>query len=112
MEDVKGIIPVDDGVASKIAYISFPFFDEIVYKLGYEDPKAIRKWLKHKGYTLCEKDRDYYRQTINNVRAKYVAVYLPGERAGEKSKEKSPETGVRRLYKKQAEGFSLLDDIS
>jgi hypothetical protein len=61
-------------------FISIPYFDRIVTKeLHYDDPKSLRKWLKAKGYTQCEKDRDYYRTTIRGSHMKYVALYLPRE---------------------------------
>lgn len=70
-----------DGTDSRIlALIALPYFDKIVSKeLGYEDPKAIRKWLKSKGYTKCEEGHDYYRKVFDGIRNKYVALYLPGK---------------------------------
>lgn len=80
IETVKETIKIgNDSFAHKRVYIFIPYFDHIVYKLGYEDPKAIRKWMKKKGYTHCEKDRDTIRATIQGVRTTCVCVYLPRE---------------------------------
>ena len=66
--------------AQSVAYIAFPFFEKITTReLKCEDPKAIRKWLKNEGLSLCEPDRDYIRKTFDGVTTKYVAIYLPGE---------------------------------
>lgn len=66
--------------AQSVAYIAFPFFERITTReFNCEDPKAIRKWLKKEGLSLCEPDRDYIRKTFEGVTTKYVAVYLPGE---------------------------------
>lgn len=78
-ESVK--LNFDGGTyAQEIVYIAIPFFDAIVQKqLGYEDPKALRKFLKKEGLSQCEEGRAYIRKTFDGIRGKYVGVYLPGE---------------------------------
>lgn len=81
VDDVTETIALPDGMYAKmVAYVTIPFFDEIIInKLGYEDAKAIKKWLKKQGYSKCEGDRDYFRKTIDHINLKCIAVYLPSE---------------------------------
>ena len=60
--------------------VSMPvnIFDDLVKnKLGYEDPKMIRRFLKKKKLSVCEQDRDTIRRTLNGARMQMVEVYLP-----------------------------------
>ena len=81
--DVKETIRLAyDGetYAQKIVYIALHYFDDIAKRqLGYEDTKALRKWLKKRGFSKCEEGHAYIRKTIKGIKGKYVAVYLPGE---------------------------------
>lgn len=80
VEYLHDVVKVDGTDSRVLILITIPYFDKIVSKdLGYEDPKAIRKWLKNKGYTKNEQGHDYYRKVVDGIRNKYVAVYLPGE---------------------------------
>lgn len=64
--------------AYKTVAITEVAFNRIVGKeLGYEDPKAIRKYLKNKGLLRCEKDRDIIRKTFRGVRTNMVEIYMP-----------------------------------
>ena len=79
-EYLHDAVKVDGTDSRMLVLIAVPYFDKIVSKdLNYEDPKAIRKWLKSKGYTKCEDGHDYYRKVFDGIRNKYVALYLPGE---------------------------------
>jgi len=79
-EYLHDVVKVDGTDSRMLVLIAVPYFDKIVSKdLNYEDPKAIRKWLKSKGYTKCEEGHDYYRKVFDGIRNKYVALYLPGE---------------------------------
>lgn len=79
-EYLHDVVKVDGTDSRMLVLIAVPYFDRIVSKdLNYEDPKAIRKWLKSKGYTKCEEGHDYYRKVFDGIRNKYVALYLPGE---------------------------------
>lgn len=80
VEYLHDVVKVDGTDSKMLVLITAPYFDKIVSKdLGYEDSKAIRKWLKSKGYTKCEDGHDYYRKVFDGIRNKYVALYLPGE---------------------------------
>lgn len=65
-------------VSHKTVSITEVMFDKIVTKeLGYEDAKALRKFLKVKGLSICEKDRDDGRKMFRGVKTKMVTMYLP-----------------------------------
>lgn len=65
-------------VSHKKVSITEVAFDRIVTKdLGYEDPKALRKFLKEKGYSVCEDDRDTERRMFRGTKTKMVTFYLP-----------------------------------
>jgi hypothetical protein len=98
VENVSKKITVDGTPAQKAVYVLKHVFDNIVGQLGYEDPKAIRRWLKRKGYSRCEKDRDSLRRTVQGIRAEYVVVYL----AGDASPEETDETAGTRKKRKSA----------
>ena len=75
-------IKIDGMYVQEIAYVLRPVFEKMVKKLGYEDEKAIRKFLKKKGYTECMNDRGYVRKTFERgITLEYVGVYLTGEDA-------------------------------
>lgn len=75
-------IKVDGMYVQEVAYIFRPVFERMVKRLGYEDEKAIRKYLKKKGYTECMNDRGYVRKTFDRgITLDYVGVYLTGDNA-------------------------------
>lgn len=78
IEGVDSSIQIDDTFASFKVWITLLHFERIVKTLGYEDAKMIRKYLKSKGYTYCEEDRDTCRKVIDGTRLTYVVLYLPG----------------------------------
>ena len=77
-EEVRGEVDIDGTYAKYLYSISVPFFDMIVYSLGYEDPKALRKYLKENHYTFSESDRDTNRKVLDGIRFTCVSVYVPG----------------------------------
>lgn len=78
--EVDERIMIDNLFAQEIVYVLRPVFEKMVKKLGYEDEKAIRKYLKKKGYTKCINDRGYIRKTFDKgITLDYVAIYLIGD---------------------------------
>jgi hypothetical protein len=87
IEPLKKRHVINGETALYLAYIHINKFEDMAEgKFGCEDSKAIEKWLKKKGYTLCESGRDYYRKITDGVRLKYIAVYLIGEEQEEPKK--------------------------
>lgn len=80
-EEVHGEVEIDGTYAKYLYSISVPFFDKIVYSLGYEDPKALRKFLKENDYTFYESDRGTTRKVLDGIRFTCVSVYVPGGNA-------------------------------
>lgn len=65
-------------VSHKTVSITEVMFDKIVMKeLGYEDPKALRKFLNEKGLSVCEKGRNDGRKMFRGTKTKMVTIYLP-----------------------------------
>jgi len=92
--------------AYKTVAITVVAFDRIVGKyLGYEDPKAIRKYLKKKGLLCCEKDRDTVRKTFRGVRTNMVEIYMPS--AEEQDEEEQKLVAKARIK----ERLEQLDDM-
>lgn len=92
--------------AYKTVAITVVAFDRIIGKeLGYEDPKAIRKYLKKKGLLCCEKDRDTVRKTFRGVRTNMVEIYMPS--AEEQDKEEQKLVAQARIK----ERLKQLDDM-
>lgn len=120
IEEAERPIPIDDGFANEIVLIRIPFFDEIVTKrLHYEDPKALRKFLKSKGYTKCEEDRDFLRKSYRGNREKFVALYLMGDSPKEdkeaeyqeKQLQKMEEERIKKNNVELSKAILLLDKI-
>lgn len=92
--------------AYKTVAITEVAFDRIVGKeLGYEDPKAIRKYLKNKGLLRCEKDRDIIRKTFRGVRTNMIEIYMP---SAEKQDEEEQMLVAKARIK---ERLNQLDDM-
>ena len=77
-EEVKGEILIDGTYAKYMYSISVPYFDKIVKELGYEDSKAMMKFLKEKGYSYSESDRITNRKTLGGVRFSCITIFVPG----------------------------------
>lgn len=78
IENLHNSVEIAHGVESEmIVWITLPYFERIVHELGYEDPKAIRKWLKSNKYSCCEKDRTTKKKRIDGITIPCVGVYLP-----------------------------------
>lgn len=66
--------------SDKTVAMTLVAFDRIVGKeLGYEDPKAIRAFLKSKELSRCEGDRTYIRKTFHGVRTDMVEIFMPSD---------------------------------
>jgi len=100
------ILPTGD-VSYKTVSITCVAFEKIVTKeLGYEDSKALRKYLKGKGLLIYEKDRDYIRKHFRGVRTNMVEVYMPTD-------EYVNEDEARWLAKEKIkENLKILDNMA
>ena len=72
-------------------------FERIIKQLGYEDYKAVAKYLKKNGYLKTETDRIYCRKVHNKISTKYIALYLFKEKEDvEKEIEEKEGKGKRK----------------
>lgn len=65
-----------DQVATELVFINLISFERLIKQLGYEDYKAVAKYLKRNGYLKTETDRIYCRKVHNKISTKYIALYM------------------------------------
>ena len=72
-------------------------FERLIKQLGYEDYKAVAKYLKRNGYLKTETDRIYCRKVQNKISTKYIALYmLKAEEVEKKRKETEERKGKKK----------------
>lgn len=65
-----------DQVATELVFINIHSFENLIKQLGYEDYKAVAKYLKKNGYLKTEADRIHCRKVQNKISTKYIALHL------------------------------------
>lgn len=100
-----------DQAATELVFINLISFERLIKQLGYEDYKAVAKYLKKNGYLKTETDRIYCRKVQNKIPTKYIALYLFKEKEDvEKEIEEKERKGKRKKMRRSENLAHLLDE--
>ena len=83
-------------------------FERIIKQLGYEDYKAVAKYLKKNGYLKTETDRIYCRKVHNKISTKYIALYLFKEKEDVENEIEEKERKGKRKKMRRSENLARL----